>query len=708
MKKYFLCMVALLSLAIVACESDDTAPAPTVRPTFDLIDAQPDVTSAVVAANIESKGEVPISEVGFSYQEAGGEYVDVVCTNFKDGLARQTLTGLKPDTEYRWYCYAVLGGERFNASLSKTFKTLKEGEVPPAPTPQFGKPSASEVQATSASLACAYLYTGDAADIAEAGFGYKPAASAQTGYTMVEITPDDSSLSARLEELTPETAYEFYAYLVIDGKNYTSERVVFTTLKEGEQPGAPQFETPSSSGVSPTGATLACVYEYEGDGDVAEAGFGYKAGAQEEYTEVKAASTASPLACELNGLEPETKYDFYAYVVVGDERYTSAVAQFTTLKAGENPEPEFGPVAATDVTASSATLTGNFTYEGEETVGIEVGFAYKPSGETDYTTKTVTASSGDKRAAITGLSAATTYTFHLYASIGGKQYRSEEGTFTTESGTVPPPENVYRTGWAELPVEVQNSDYYYAHHICPDFYVGSQKARNYTVCFSAEHHCPVWVAAPRHACYEVKGTDRTDAYSRDPDIPSGIQYSSKSTGGGCNKGHMLGSAERLVTRKTNEQVFYYSNIAPQYSSNFNNGGGAWNNLESFVDAQVCADTTYIVVGTYFEPFTDAYGKSCTSSKIDFGGRSDVSRPSMFYYLLLRTKNGNTKKSVMDCAASELKCAAFVLRHNMDKGHEPQAKDMMSVAEIERLTGFTFFANVPNAPKDTYNPSDWGL
>ena len=127
MKKYFLCMVALLSLAIVACESDDTAPAPAVRPTFDLIDAQPDVTSAVVAANIESKGEAPISEVGFSYQEAGGEYVDVVCTNFKDGLARQTLTGLKPDTEYRWYCYAVLGGERFNASLSKTFRTSKRG-----------------------------------------------------------------------------------------------------------------------------------------------------------------------------------------------------------------------------------------------------------------------------------------------------------------------------------------------------------------------------------------------------------------------------------------------------------------------------------------------------------------------------------------------------------------------------------------------------
>lgn len=602
MKKYFLCMVALLSLAIVACESDDTAPAPAVRPTFDLIDAQPDVTSAVVAANIESKGEAPISEVGFSYQEAGGEYVDVVCTNFKDGLARQTLTGLKPDTEYRWYCYAVLSGERFNASLSKTFKTLKEGEVPPAPTPQFGKPSASEVQATSASLACAYLYTGDAADIAEAGFGYK-------------------------------------------------------------------------------------------------------AGAQEEYTEVKAASTASPLTYELNGLEPETKYDFYAYVVVGDERYTSAVAQFTTLKAGENPEPEFGPVAATDVTASSATLTGSFTYEGEETVGIEVGFAYKASGETDYTTKTVTASSGDKSAAITGLSAATTYTFHLYASIGGKQYRSEEGTFTTESGTVPPPENVYRTGWAELPVEVQNSDYYYAYHICPDFSVNGHRARNISICYSAEHHCPVWVSGPVHSCY--KGSNGNRNYGPDPVIPSSIQPKNKTVEGSYNKGHMIGNNERSKTSGMNKQVSYYTNMAPQHSSTFNTGGGAWNNLEDQIDGYWCRDTLYTVVGCYFETWTDSYGNTAQPKRTGFGG-VQASVPTMFYTLLLRTKKGNTEKSVMECSREELQCVAFVMSHAMQKGHEPERRDMRSVAEIERLTGFTFFANVPNAPKDTYNPSDWGL
>ncbi len=137
-------------------------------------------------------------------------------------------------------------------------------------------------------------------------------------------------------------------------------------------------------------------------------------------------------------------------------------------------------------------------------------------------------------------------------------------------------------------------------------------------------------------------------------------------------------------------------------------GGAWNNLEAFVDAQVCADTTYIVVGTYFKPFTDAYGQSCSPAKISFGGRNDVTRPSMFYYLILRTKSGSTRKSVRDCRADELKCAAFVLRHNMEKGHKPQAKDMMKVSDLEALTGFQFFANVPNAPKSSYNPSDWGL
>ncbi|HBW10544.1 MAG TPA: endonuclease, partial [Alistipes sp.] len=116
---------------------------------------------------------------------------------------------------------------------------------------------------------------------------------------------------------------------------------------------------------------------------------------------------------------------------------------------------------------------------------------------------------------------------------------------------------------------------------------------------------------------------------------------------------------------------------------------------------------YTVVGCYFETWTDSYGNTAQPKRTGFGG-VQASVPTMFYTLLLRTKKGNTEKSVMECSREELQCVAFVMSHAMQKEHEPERRDMRSVAEIERLTGFTFFANVPNAPKDTYNPSDWGL
>jgi DNA/RNA endonuclease G (NUC1) len=330
------------------------------------------------------------------------------------------------------------------------------------------------------------------------------------------------------------------------------------------------------------------------------------------------------------------------------------------------------------------------------------------------------------------LKPATAYEYSIIVYANGDSWLLEGGSFKTlsvneepepnpEPNPEPEPEptvgSTYRAGWFELPVEGDadgdgrddnNSTYYYAHHICVGGESNAQSsanARNYSVCFSSEHHCPVWVAAPRHKCYQ-SGADSTDAYAKDPQIPSNIQYNSKSTGGGCNKGHMLGSADRLSSTATNKQVFYYTNIAPQYSDSFNTGGGAWNNLEDHVDDLVCSDTLYVVIGAYFDRYTDKYGNTGSPKKIDFGGRSDVSRPTMFYYALLRTKRGNTGKAVKDCSASELQCAAFVICHEQDKGHKPQAKDLISISELEKLTGFTYFSNVPNAPKSTLNTNHW--
>ena len=304
----------------------------------------------------------------------------------------------------------------------------------------------------------------------------------------------------------------------------------------------------------------------------------------------------------------------------------------------------------------------------------------------------------------------------------GQGEGNEGGNEGGDSGEIPTPVpgQSGKYGWYELPVIsysqsgsylIDNTDknLYYAHHMC----AGSEKgpggktARNYTVCFSAKHHVPMWVAAPRHSMYSG-GSGRNDSYKADPNIPSNIQYNKKDADSGCNNGHMLGSNERTSSVATNKQVFYFSNIAPQYQDTFNTGGGGWNTLEDWVDGQVCSDTLYVVIGAYFEKYTDKRGYTDSPATISFGGRNDVSRPTMFYYILMRTKNGSSRKALKNCTTSEIQCAAFVRSHKTPRGVKVSEQDMMSVSDLEKITGFTYFPNVPQAPKDSYTASDWGL
>jgi hypothetical protein len=63
---------------------------------------------------------------------------------------------------------------------------------------------------------------------------------------------------------------------------------------------------------------------------------------------------------------------------------------------------------------------------------------------------------------------------------------------------------------------------------------------------------------------------------------------------------------------------------------------------------------------------------------------------------------------MECKPSELKCAAFIVPHRSAQGHKPTAKDMISIKELEQLTGIDLFANLRNAPEQSAEAKDWGL
>ena len=373
---------------------------------------------------------------------------------------------------------------------------------------------------------------------------------------------------------------------------------------------------------------------------------------------------------------------------------------------------------ASGISNTEATLQGSFTdaAKAPDYTGVEWGTS-ENLGEDTQSESSVTGTDGSFTVTLTGLSSNTTYYYRAYIGVreGGKYefYYGGVKSFTTAkanegSGTGK------QGGWFELPVmdykvtqdgymqDNSNPDIYYAYHISD---IGS---RNYTVCYNGAYHCAEWVAAPRHSIWSA-GSGRSDNYNYDPDIPKNVQQAKTSgSTSGYNRGHMLGSAERTGSALTNSQVFYITNIAPQNSTWFNLEGGGWNLLEKFVDGFECSDTLYVVIGTYFEEFTDGYGNSAHKQKAAFMG-SDVQIPTAFYYAMMRTKKGNTGKSLKNCTADEIMCAAFVRAHaSGTKGQKVSAKEMMSIDQLEALTGYDYFPNVPNAPESTFKASDWGL
>ena len=390
----------------------------------------------------------------------------------------------------------------------------------------------------------------------------------------------------------------------------------------------------------------------------------------------------------------------------------------STSGGSQTETPSVTTVGSSNITQTEATLSA--TYTGTPTYG---GFEWGLSADEMEDWQAPYVNNGAFNVTINGLGAGHTYYYRAYiAVLEGTTYQyyyGEVKSFTTPAGEIIIGGD--QPGWYETPMMniTHSGDYmfntsdptqYYAVHMCTGGEKGpdGKTARNYTVCFSAEHHCPLWVAAPRHSMY-VGNSGRNDSYRRDPDIPADIQYVKKAADSGCNNGHMLGSAERTSSKATNRDVFYFTNIAPQLSTGFNTGGGGWNILEDFVDDQQCSDTLYVVIGCYFDRFTDGYGKMANPKTISFGGRNDVSQPTMFYYALIRTKNGNSGKELKNCSANEIKCAAFVRTHTNDlKDQAVTSREMMSISDLERITGVTYFPNVPNAPKGTFEASDWGL
>ena len=293
----------------------------------------------------------------------------------------------------------------------------------------------------------------------------------------------------------------------------------------------------------------------------------------------------------------------------------------------------------------------------------------------------------------------------------------------------------YEHAWGEQPQYKEADAFVYKTYYT--ILESGKQVRNYSICYDTEKLVSQWVAYPVHDVY-IKSTysGRSDAWAFDdavtqpkdgggytiiskfvpsldtydtytlPIIPqqqqqniiAGAYNDNPQNVRNLNRGHMLPSATRYNTWGTNAQTYYATNMMPQEGS-FNSG--SWASLEKYVRDSRCADTLFVVTGTIF----GAGYKTLTTR-----GRN-VAMPTQAYKLLLRTKKGNTGKSIAQItSADELICIGFLFNNDSSAANVKPSSAVVPVSEIESRTGFSFFRllnpDIADQVKNQHDIGDW--
>jgi endonuclease G len=253
--------------------------------------------------------------------------------------------------------------------------------------------------------------------------------------------------------------------------------------------------------------------------------------------------------------------------------------------------------------------------------------------------------------------------------------------------------------WSELPEIHTSATTAVGTHFVT---IGSVERRNYTFLYDTAEKVALWVAYPLHSVY-LGNVGRTDAWAYDPLFDQSEQMPIVNGGygqRGYDRGHQLPSADRLATYETNAQTFYATNMTPQ-NSTLNQG--QWASLEGWVRKRAAeshvggrSDTLYVVTGCVLT--------TAESPTVEYLTKNGIKGaiPKAYYKVLVRTRSGEATVPWEDDA----ECIGFWVENRAPSGG--YASWAVSVAEVEALSGHTFFPQIDPEVKETYSATAWAL
>lgn len=170
----------------------------------------------------------------------------------------------------------------------------------------------------------------------------------------------------------------------------------------------------------------------------------------------------------------------------------------------------------------------------------------------------------------------------------------------------------------------------------------------------------------------------------DPMVNSGSASWRNYNHSGYDRGHLCPAGDRRFSKEAFDETFFTSNISPQ-KNEFN--AGIWNTLEQKTRYWASKyDGIYVVTGGVLQPNLETIGKE------------DVAVPEYFYKILLDNSRG------------EYKMIAFLMPS--EDSTEPLYSFVVSVDEVEKMTGIDFFPSLPddveNRLEKSSNYKDWSF
>ena len=288
-----------------------------------------DAPTALTANNItETSAEVSWNgtATGYAVRLNGGTPEIVTATS-------KTFTGLTAGTAYTVEVRAVCESSN-SAVVSTSFTTQNESGIT---APTVNTLAASNITHDGATLNGTITAGSEA--ITAQGFMYK--ASSATDWTTVAAT--GTNLSATVNNLTAETAYEYKAFATTASGTVEGQIINFTTLAAPVVVTPPTVETLAATEVTHEAATLNGTITAGSEAITAQ-GFMYKASSATDWTTV--AATGTNLSATVNNLTAETAYEYKAFATTASGTVEGQIMSFTTLATSGLADAESGAIKA--------------------------------------------------------------------------------------------------------------------------------------------------------------------------------------------------------------------------------------------------------------------------------------------------------------------------------------------------------------------------